>query len=112
MKQRDGHPWKKARLPENDCPPRPGQFGPDNQPIKGEVPVENLQAAFRKSGITKAELARRLGWTRVVPNLKRVNFALGFETQTATGKKQERVTYETALRLCRAMDADPFEVGV
>lgn len=111
MKQRSDHPWKVAILPENDRPAL-GRFGPDNQPVKGEVPVENLQRAFRKSGLTQAELARRLGWKRVVPNVKRVRQCLGFETQTATGKKQERVTYETALRLCQAMNADPFEVGV
>lgn len=133
MKQPDDHPWKERLLPEryshpcgegckcrrhtesyrftSEDRPQGRQFTSEYQPIKGEVPVENLQRAFKKSGLTKCELARRLGWTKVVPNVHRVSETLGLQIQTS-GKKRRRVTYETALRLARAMNADLQEVGV
>ncbi len=110
MKPRNSHPWKQGRNPNSlaNLAPHPDNLtgtGP------GEVPVQKLQAAFKRSGLSKSELARRMGWERRRPDVHRVNQYLGME-DSSSGQKRKRVTYHVALRLCRAMNIDPFECGV
>lgn len=104
------HPWKKAVHPNSIANLRPN---PENLEGggKGEIPVEKLLRAFNKSGLSKSELARRMGWERVKPDVHRVNQYLGMEAGS-NGEKRKRLTYKVALRLCEAMNADPFECGV
>lgn len=111
MPNRADHPWKKPLTPSPKARPNL-RLHPENLVDRGEVPVETLQRAVKRSGLSKSEVARRLGWYKRVPNLHRLNIVLGLEPNGATRKKQKRVTYETALRLCRALDGDPFEFGV
>lgn len=104
---RPDHPWKQ---PQTNHPKAQRSRKPEI-PGPGEIPVEKLQAAFRKSGLSKCEVARRLGWMKHIPNVHRLNETLGLEPST-TGKKRKRVTYQTALRLCEALGASPIEMGI
>lgn len=76
-----------------------------------EIPVEKVREAFERSGLSKCELARRMGWMKVVPNIHRVSQALGQE-RDSTGKKRQRLTYALAARLVEAMGVSPFDVGI
>lgn len=104
---RSDHPWKKAVLAEH-AGGRPKGSGCSGSP---EIPVAKLLEAFKKSGLSKCEVARRLGWMKAVPDIHRLNIAMGLE-RPGRGAFQKKVTYKTALRLCRAMNADIQEVGV
>jgi hypothetical protein len=79
-----------------------------------EVEVADLQEAFRRTGMTKCELAHRLGWMR--PNVDKVNRYLGFRPDSGSrGVRKEprqRLSYEVALELADAMDVDPVDVGL
>lgn len=82
---------------------------------KGEVEVVKLRRAFERSGLSKAELARRMGWTQ--PRLDLVNRALGYARDPQHSgaprlKPRERVTYDLAVRLVEAMQVDPTECDV
>jgi len=71
------------------------------------IPTDTLREAFEASGLTKHELARRLGWWRTVPNMRRVSQILGVGCP-----KQTTVTYDTALEVCKALDLDPVDMGL
>jgi hypothetical protein len=102
------HPWRRAMHPNSIANLQPH---PENLRLQiGEVPVEKLQQAFKKSRLTKCELARRLGWYKKVPNLHRLNVALGLE-RGSTGNYQKGVRYATALRICEALGVSPFDCG-
>lgn len=80
----------------------------------GEVPNAPLREAFERSGMSKGELATRMGWAR--PNVDRVNRALGYRPDTGSRDRPPRprqlLTYEMALKLCSAIGADPHECGI
>ncbi len=80
----------------------------------GEVPIDALKKAFERSGMTKVELATKMGWMR--PNIDRVNRTLGYrpDSNTRGVRRQPRtyVSYAMAVRLCDALGADPVDVGV
>lgn len=98
MRQPQDHPWQEGRG-------RPEGSG------FSEVSVEKLRSAFERSGLSKSEVARRMGWTRIKADIHRVSALLGQEPDGA-GRVRKRVTYKTALRFCKAIDADPFECDV
>lgn len=80
-----------------------------------EVETEKLRRAFERSGMTKDELARRMGWVR--PNIDKLNRALGYrpDSNSHGGVRSEvrkKTSYSLAVRLAKAMDADLVECGV
>jgi hypothetical protein len=52
-----------------------------------------------------------MGWTKVIPNISRLNIALGLEVLNNGGKRR-KVTYETAVKLCKALGASPIDMGL
>lgn len=70
------------------------------------VDLAPLREAFLASGVTRHELAIRMGWTR--PDAHRVTDTLGL-SHRALGKEQ--VSLKLAGRLARAMNVDPGDVG-
>lgn len=78
----------------------------------GEIPTKKLLEAFKKSGLSKCELARRLGLFRKIPNIWRINEVLGCVNVNGTGSPRKKVSYATAVRYAKAMDADFFELGL
>lgn len=82
---------------------------------QGEVDVAKLRRAFERSGLSKSELARRMGWMN--PRIQAVNQTLGYSADPShngepRGKKRQKVCYDLAVRLVAAMNADPFECDV
>lgn len=79
-----------------------------------EIDTVKVREAFERSGVTKGELAERLGWTR--PNIDKVNRALGFRPDTSHGrvraKQRTRMTYELASKICEAINASPVDIGI
>jgi hypothetical protein len=79
-----------------------------------EVETAKLRIAFEKSGLTKTQLAKRLGWHKA--DMNRVNKALGYKPDYTRGTKRKKVrqttSYYMAVRLCRAMNALPYDCGV
>lgn len=71
------------------------------------VDVAPLRAAFLRSGVSRRDLADRLGWTR--PDSHRVTDVLGLSNRS-TGKEQ--VSLKLAGRLATAMNLDPTDVGL
>jgi hypothetical protein len=109
-----------------------GRFHEVGEPIRpmglGVVPVDVFRARYeelhRTEGLSFCDLARRLGWTcwktskngrirRAVDGC-RVARTLGLKPHWTRGCEyyRERVTLETAARLCEALELDPFEVGI
>jgi hypothetical protein len=78
---------------------------------KPEVPTEALRVAFERSGISKGELAKRLGWMR--PNIDKVNRALGLREDTGKSvrRKRNKATYRLASEIVDALpEVDPVDV--
>jgi hypothetical protein len=82
-----------------------------------EVETALLRAAFERSGVSKGELARRLGWMR--PNIDQVNRALGYRPDSNSRKpgvrleNRVRMSYRLATRIARALPGiDPRECDV
>jgi len=108
MKQKLDHPWRGDISSLANLEPHPENLIPG---AKGEVEVEVLQRALKRSGLSKGEVARRMGWTRVSADTHRLNMALGFE-RPSNGSRQKTVTYRMAVRLCRALGASPVDLGL
>lgn len=75
--------------------------------------------------ITAIGLADELGWYRrpspamrrtgpVIPDAGRVHRTLGVTGQISRGGRyyRERVSYDMAARLCKALNLDPWEAGI
>lgn len=90
-----------------------------------QIPLTPLRERFayleERYGITAADIARELGWTRKkrardgALDVTRVKRALGLVENHDRGGctyVQQYTSYEQAVRLCRALDMDPFEAGV
>lgn len=79
-----------------------------------EVPTEALRRALEMSGITAAELARRLGWMR--PDSMRVNRQLGVipgsNGHGYGSRRRETVTLERAYEILEALGVDPVDVDL
>ena len=82
---------------------------------------QRLLALERDELISRSEVARRLGWFRqapghrretrgakLVPDTGRVTRLLGLKAT----QPQRSMSYENAVRFCRALDLDPVDVGV
>jgi hypothetical protein len=97
------------------------------------VDVEPLRKAFKESGLNGWDVAKRLGWMRTrrpvsilkngrrvyyaprqVPDSSRVSKVLGLRKYDSRGKKiyRKKIHYETAVKLCRALNIDPIDVGL
>lgn len=89
-------------------------------PKTDRVPVGPLRDRFefleRRYGWTAADVARDLGWWRnaTKADVSRVKRSLGLSVHHAEGRQrmQQYTSYDQAVRLCRALDMDPFEAGV
>lgn len=85
------------------------------------IDVTPLREAFERSGRSLSDVAYELGWTQrwadghTVANTSKVARTLGMMMQ-ANGKgtryMQRTVSYDMAVRLVRAIDCDPVDVGV
>lgn len=82
---------------------------------KPEIETAKVRAAFLQSGMTKADLARALGW--VEPDVHRVNRVLGFQKDRYNGKRvpshpRVKMTYALAEKIVKAIGCSPYDVGV
>lgn len=81
-----------------------------------EIPTANVRAAFERSGVSKTELAERLGWMR--PNIDKLNRALGYRPDSNSRppyvrkEVRQRMSYDLAARICEALNASPHDVGI
>ena len=79
-----------------------------------EVPVESLRLAFVASGMSKSEVARRLGWTR--PDTARLSRQLGLtsdqNSRTDPARRRATVSLERAYEILEALGIDPVDVGL
>jgi plasmid maintenance system antidote protein VapI len=105
MNQKDNHPWQDINGGGRAKRGKPKGMGPP------EIPVANILEAFQRSGLSKSELARRMGWMRCKPDIHRVSAVLGQESDGA-GYLRRRLSYDLAVRLVKAMGASPFDAGV
>jgi hypothetical protein len=92
----------------------------------GRAPVDPgpLRDAFLRSGLTASEVARRLGWMRpapkgkrsAVPDQGRLRAALGLKPYNPGHGYPMRMRigmkHETAEQIARAINVDPWEVGL
>ena len=89
-----------------------GYFELGNAAAHREVPVEVVRDAFERSGISAAELARRLGWTR--PDGTRVQRQLGLiDNRRSRGSRAARratMTTGRAIEIIEAIGADPADI--
>ncbi len=81
---------------------------------RGEVECRPIAEAVLKSGVSRAEIARRLGWSKSKPDTWRVSRMLGLvEGQDGYGRRyQEFMDYDNAVKICQAADIDPVDVGL
>lgn len=87
----------------------------ETAPRSGRIENRELRRAFRRSGASAAEVAARIGWTRVHrgavgPDGSRVRRALGIAA--TDGVTQWTVSAEVALLLAAALSLDPVDVGL
>jgi hypothetical protein len=79
-----------------------------------EVPVAPLREAFLRSGLSRCEVARRMGWGNKAGY--RASRALGLvPTPMRRGyppKHIETTSYDRAVQLARAIGIDPTDVGL
>ena len=85
----------------------------------GTVPVALFRERFLALGLRPYELADRLDWRDYRGKLDsgRVTRAVGLRPYRASGRDrrwicQERVGLGMAAQLCRALELDPYEVGI
>jgi hypothetical protein len=80
-----------------------------------EVPIAPFRDAFLASGLSYSELARRMGWTLVKPDVQKVRRQLGLAGSQGlvyNDKPREFMHYDIAVKLAEALDIDPVEVGL
>lgn len=84
------------------------------------VPRAPFVEAYERSGLPPSEVAKRLGWINSGTGMgdsTRVLRALGLRPDSAHGYKSFRprhgyLSYDLGVRLARALDVDPVDVGV
>jgi hypothetical protein len=83
------------------------------------VPNDALREAFLASDRTASDLARSLGYFRIVKGRQvaddaPVRRALGLRTYRRKGRemRQRFMHYDTAVRFCEALGLDPVDVGL
>ena len=90
-------------------------MGLPNGARAGEVPLGPLQEAFAASGMTVKGVARTIGCDEAAVRrlLRPDSFYYKYEQGVRRGPfKRYGVTYEVATKLARAMNVDPYEVGI
>lgn len=80
--------------------------------MRGEVNNAPLREAFERGGLSKAEVARRMGLFRTVADVYRLNRMLGLEPNPRNGKIQQTVSYDNAVKIADTVDALYVEAGV
>jgi hypothetical protein len=84
-----------------------------NEPLR-----ERFRQLQRVYGISASDICKEMGWTRADhgPDTSRLMRTLGlsphYGTKRASNRLQAFCSYDQAVRLCRALDMDPFEAGV
>ena len=79
-----------------------------------KIPNAPLRAAFLRSNLTAAEVARRAGWwSSGGVDTSRVNRTLGLMQETSRGESRfrESVDVEIVALLAEAIGVAPWEVG-
>ncbi len=81
------------------------------------VPVAPFREAFERSGMSASEVCRRLGWidSRGKPESTRLLRSLGLKDhyhRDGVRRLTQNIDYERAVRIARALDVDPVDVGV
>ncbi len=74
-----------------------------------DYPCEHLARAVEESGVSYAEIAKRLGW--VHPDTQRVRASLGLR-KASDGKTRVAIRYENAVKIIRAIGRDPVDYGL
>lgn len=75
-------------------------------------------AAYQRSELSSWELAERMGYMRkrgkrVIPDTSRALRTLGLKREGASGYvRGDTISYDLGVKLCRALDLDPVDVGV
>lgn len=79
----------------------------------GDVPVGPILAAFLRSGMTRGQLARKMGWLRADNTRAGKELGLVAKNHGSKGSWAKKfLTYDLAVRLVEAIGADPYECGV
>lgn len=82
------------------------------------VPRAPFVEAYERSGLPPSEVAKRLGWINSGTGMgdsTRVLRALGLRPDgrnRPTRLRNGYMDYELGVKLCRALDADPVDLGV
>jgi hypothetical protein len=80
------------------------------------APVDPLREAFLQSGMSLGEFARRMGYTRTVPNIDQARRALGLcpdhSGRGSQAKPREHVSWDTAHKMLDALNLDPVDVDL
>lgn len=90
-----------------------------NEESLNSVPVQPLQDAVIASGMTYGQIALRCGWIRndrerPTGDSTRLKRRIGMSPYTTRGKKHTQLftSYENAVLIARAINADPIDVGI
>jgi plasmid maintenance system antidote protein VapI len=80
----------------------------------GEIHLDPFRDRFEASGLTVTEVARRM--ERDPELVRRMIKRRPYYKQLRRGDRvayfQDRMTYDMAVRLARAMNVDPYEMGL
>jgi hypothetical protein len=80
------------------------------------APVDPLREAFLQSGMSLGEFARRMGYTRTVPNIDQARRALGLRPDHSgrgpRARPREHVSWDTAHKMLDALSLDPVDVDL
>jgi len=87
------------------------------EPVSDRVNVVRLRDAFLHSGLTASEVCHRLGWLckgDTAADTSRLTRALGLAEHQGRGRsyRAQRISVERAALICRALNVDPWEVGL
>lgn len=77
----------------------------------GEIDKSLLRDAFQRSGLSKSELCRRLGWATLARNradTSRLDRALGLVQRS----RSDAARYDTALAIVQGCGFDPVDYGL
>ena len=81
---------------------------------KGTVQTELLRQALRRSDISLGEIARRLGWVKVKPDVSRISRTLGYTPSESRGRRyyRETMSEELALEIIEAANLDKSDFDI
>jgi hypothetical protein len=86
--------------------------------LRAEIPLTDLRAAFGRSSMSLSAVARAAGYDQAyVARMLADRVTYYYRTLSNGERRRYRiqrhsVTYETAVRLARAMGLDPVDVGL